>query len=53
MSGRSPRPDLGRTDYRLKINDDLRMLHETTLFVYRLVVDTLYTDWYNWCRKRF
>ena len=31
MSGRSPRPDLGRTDYRLKINDDLRMLHETTL----------------------
>ena len=31
MSGRSPRPDLGRADYRFKINDDLRMLHETTL----------------------
>ena len=25
-------PDFGRTDYRVKINDDLRMLHETTLF---------------------
>ena len=24
-------PDFGRTDYRVKINDDLRMLHETTL----------------------
>lgn len=26
-------PDFGRTDYRVKINDDLRMLHETTLAV--------------------
>lgn len=31
MSGRSPRPDFGRTDYRFKINDNFGMLHETTL----------------------
>lgn len=30
-------PDFGRTDYRVKINDDLRMLHETTL--HRNMVD--------------
>ena len=33
MSGRSPRPDFGRTDYRFKINDNFGMLHETTLAV--------------------
>lgn len=33
MSGRSPRPDFGRTDYRFKINDNFGMLHETTLFL--------------------
>lgn len=33
MSGRSPRPDFGRTDYRFKINDNFGMLHETTLKV--------------------
>ena len=39
MSGRSPRPDFGRTDYRFKINDNFGMLHETTLYSerYRLV----------------
>lgn len=31
MSGKSPRPDFGWTDYRFKINDDFGMLHETTL----------------------
>ena len=31
MSGRSPRLDFGRTDYRFKINDNFGMLHETTL----------------------
>lgn len=33
MSGRSPRPDFGRTDYRFKINDNFGMLHETTLIL--------------------
>lgn len=31
MSGKSPRPDFGWTDYRFKINDNFGMLHETTL----------------------
>lgn len=39
MSGRSPRPDFGRTDYRFKINDNFGMLHETTLRVRFPVLD--------------
>lgn len=41
MSGRSPRPDFGRTDYRFKINDNFGMLHETTLQIrgYGVVFD--------------
>ena len=40
MSGRSPRLDFGRTDYRFKINDNFGMLHETTLgnLVIRIVI---------------
>ena len=34
-------PDFGRTDYRVKINDDLRMLHETTLAVGSLTIDEI------------
>lgn len=39
MSGRSPRPDFGRTDYRFKINDNFGMLHETTLVRRRLALE--------------
>ena len=49
MSGRSPRPDFGRTDYRFKINDNFGMLHETTLIysIYRIDTNNIlcyYTD---------
>lgn len=39
MSGRSPRPDFGRTDYRFKINDNFGMLHETTLVMLQIKVE--------------
>ena len=42
MSGRSPRPDFGRTDYRFKINDNFGMLHETTLSPEEGIIDDLY-----------
>lgn len=41
MSGRSPRPDFGRTDYRFKINDNFGMLHETTLYGVNYLVDDI------------
>lgn len=47
MSGRSPRPDFGRTDYRFKINDNFGMLHETTLSVQGLVLPYRGEKWYN------
>ena len=47
MSGRSPRPDFGRTDYRFKINDNFGMLHETTLTDTILAVDIHYANYYN------
>lgn len=47
MSGRSPRPDFGRTDYRFKINDNFGMLHETTLIILFLHLVTLQAMYYN------
>lgn len=47
MSGRSPRPDFGRTDYRFKINDNFGMLHETTLEVNRRRVEIFIILVYN------
>ena len=48
MSGRSPRPDFGRTDYRFKINDNFGMLHETTLRVRFPVLDKSQETMYTW-----
>ena len=50
MSGRSPRPDFGRTDYRFKINDNFGMLHETTLYRYSILVDGFFGTDYNYFR---
>ena len=47
MSGRSPRLDFGRTDYRFKINDNFGMLHETTLQYVRITLDKSIVDCYN------
>ena len=47
MSGRSPRPDFGRTDYRFKINDNFGMLHETTLPHTITIVDIRKEEDYN------
>ena len=47
MSGRSPRPDFGRTDYRFKINDNFGMLHETTLIGDSADVDMREREYYN------
>ena len=47
MSGRSPRPDFGRTDYRFKINDNFGMLHETTLNSRSVRIDTIFLSCYN------
>lgn len=51
MSGRSPRPDFGRTDYRFKINDNFGTLHETTLYELILFLDLLFIFYYNLTRK--
>ena len=47
MSGRSPRLDFGRTDYRFKINDNFGMLHETTLNRGRTPIDKLSITLYS------
>lgn len=47
MSGRSPRPDFGRTDYRFKINDNFGMLHETTLIRNNITLEITVTSHYN------
>lgn len=49
MSGRSPRPDFGRTDYRFKINDNFGMLHETTLNKAFFVLD--FSKYYHYNRN--
>ena len=48
MSGRSPRPDFGRTDYRFKINDNFGMLHETPLYNPCPHLDKQLHICYNW-----
>lgn len=48
MSGRSPRPDFGRTDYRFKINDNFGMLHETTLKFSGIILDYDCEFYYNY-----
>lgn len=47
MSGKSPRPDFGWTDYRFKINDNFGMLHETTLKHQESAVDKEKATNYN------